>query len=110
MELQSVDFMTILKWLKRKNKRVKVQTLGGQSYIFCEYVNDTRILIIGSNGSYKMIGVRFWNAVCRRIDSLSEEERQMAARYSDIEGWKNPDYRFAPSVPAICKSYLLETK
>jgi len=42
------------------------------------------------------------------MDSLSAENRQKAAKYSDTEGWNNPDYRFAPSVPAICKVYLSE--
>lgn len=108
MELHSVDFRTIIEWLRNKGVRIRVETLGGQSFISCEHVNDRTILIIGSNGAYKTIGVRFWNAVCRRMDSLSAENRQKAAKYSDTEGWNNPDYRFAPSVPAICKVYLSE--
>ena len=110
MELHSVDFKTILAWLKDKNRRIKVETLGGNSHLYCEHVNDGKMLIIGSTGQYKIIGVRFWKSVCRRMDSLSAEERQMAGKYADTTEWNNPDYRFAPSVPAICKAYLLDTK
>ena len=108
MELHSVDFKTILTWMKGKNRRIKIATLGGNSHLFCEHVNDSRMLIIGSTGQYKIIGVRFWNSVCRRMDSLNEEERLMAGKYADTIEWNNPDYRFAPSVPAICEAYLSE--
>ena len=111
MELQSVDFKTILEWLKtQKTIRLKVSTLGGNSYLFCERINDTRMLIIGSTGQYKIIGVRFWNKVCHRMDSLNKEDRELANKYANITEWDNPDHFFAPSVPAICKAYLETTK
>ncbi len=110
MELYSVDFKTILAWLKGKNKRIKIATLGGSSHLFCEHVNDCRMLIIGSTGRYKIIGVRSWNAVCCRMDSLNAEDRQMSVKYTDTIEWKNPDHFFAPSVPTICKAYIKETQ
>ena len=110
MELHSVDVKTILAWLKAKGKRIKVSTLAGNSHLFCEHVNDSRMLIIGSTGQYKIIGVRFWNSVCRRMDSLNAEDRQMAGKYADTIEWNNPDHFFAPSVPAICKAYLSDNK
>ncbi len=108
MKLHSVGFRAIIEWLRDKGSRISVETLGGRSSIFCEYVNDHRILIIGSNGSYKIAGVRFWNAVCRRMNELNDDERQEAGNYSDTIGWSNPDHYFAPSIPAICKAYLKE--
>lgn len=108
MELHSVDFKTVLAWLKGKNRRIKVETLGGNSHLYCEHVNDDKMLIIGSTGQYRIIGTRFWNSVCRRMDSLNAEDRHMASKYTDTIEWKNPDHFFAPSIPAICKAYLSE--
>lgn len=109
-ELESIPFATIVSWLIAKKKRLRIPTLGGNSYLFCEAINDKRILLIGSNGAYKVIGVRFWNKVCRRMDTLSPEERVQAGKYADTTEWDNPDHFFAPSVPAICKSYIRENR
>ena len=106
MELHSIDFRSINSWLKSRKKRIRIATLGDNSYLYCEYVNDNKILIIGSAGAYKIIGVRFWNRVCRRMDSLNEMDRIAAGKYADTIEWNNPDYFFAPSVPAICKAYF----
>ena len=100
MELHSVDFKTILAWLKGKNGRMKVSTLGGNSHLFCEHVNDSKMLIIGSTGQYKIIGVRFWNSVCRRMDSLNAEDRQMSA----IQILQNGRIRIISLLPASPQS------
>lgn len=109
-ELTSISFDAIVAWLLAKNRRIQVPTLGGNSHLFCESINDKKILLIGSNGAYKVIGVRFWNKVCRRMDTLSPEERGQAGKFADITEWDNPDHFFAPSVPAICKCYILENR
>lgn len=109
-ELTSIPFDVIIAWLLAKTQRIQVPTLGGNSHLFCESINDKKILLIGSNGAYKVIGVRFWNKVCRRMDTLSPEERGQAGKYADTIEWDNPDHFFAPSVPAICKSYIREDR
>jgi len=100
-EIDSIDFTTIIEWLRKKERPIRIENLGGRSSHFYSVENNT---ILVDNGKGK-IKVDLWNRVTERIDALDREERSKASKYNDIR-----PYVQAPSVPALCWAYCEEKK
>lgn len=103
LNMDPVDYQIIVGWIRASGLK-RMPTLGRRSYIDVSYEPGGHLLVTGRNGARKSITVDFWNAVCARIEALPEDEKERAGRYADRD-WNNPNYFFAPSVPAICRYY-----
>lgn len=101
--MEPVDYLVIVDWIRVSGPK-RMPTLGRRSYVDVSYEPGGRLLVTGRNGARRVFSDIFWETVCARIAELPMEERERAGRYS-IRDWNNPDYFFAPSVPAICRYY-----
>lgn len=107
-DFKSVSFGRITRWL-RSSVVKKIDMLGGTSYFYIKYENDASFLIIGKDAQHFYFDKTLWNQVCKRIDSLSVEERCNANKYANSsDDWKCPNRVYSPNVPAICKQYYKE--
>lgn len=97
----SVEFSVMVNWIGVNTTSVTVPTLGGRSFITANCPNAKTIHITGRTGRTRNFNEKYWNEICHIIDTA--ERPWMASTYANTSV---PDYRFAPSVPALCKAYF----
>jgi hypothetical protein len=99
----SVPFNEIVKWLGIGQPAKRVPTLGRRSYIDASAPNSKTIHIVGKNGGQADLDRAYWDYVCEVIDRTAPDRRHITTNYSQLQ-----NYRFSPSVPALCRAYCEE--
>lgn len=100
MPFRSVAFGEMVKWLKEPRR---VPTLGRRSYIDATAPKSNTIHIVGKNGGQANLDRAYWDYVCEVIDRTAPDRRHSTINYSQLR-----NYRFSPSVPALCRAYYEE--
>lgn len=99
----SVPFYDIVNWLGVGQPSKRVFTLGRRSYIDASSPNSCTIHIVGRNGGQADIDQTYWDYVCDVINQTEPSRRHITTNYNQLRG-----FRFAPSVPALCRAYCEE--
>lgn len=100
--MNSIDYDSVLNWLSAKQLPYQIPTLGRRSFILVS-INNGQIHIQGRLGAEIDFSQDYWDRICRIIDSIEPARREVTTEYIHA-----PNYRFAPSVPTICRQYCLE--
>ena len=100
--MHSVDYESVLNWLDEKQLPYQIPTLGRRSLILVS-INNGQIQVQGSQGAVMVFTRDYWDRICRIIDNIEPARREVTTEYVHA-----PVYRFAPSVPTICRQYCLE--
>ena len=99
----SVSFSEMQRWLGIGNAARKVDTLGRRSFILAGCPDAHTIRIEGSHGAVMNMDKDYWNYVCKVIHNTAIDRREKTTTYSQLR-----NYRFSPSVPALCRAYYEE--
>lgn len=102
--MHSVDYDQILLWLQTKELPYIIPTLGRRSYILVSII-EGQLHIQGRQGAETIFTRAYWEEICQIIDRVEPARREITTEYQNA-----PVYRFAPSVPTICRQYCLENE
>lgn len=102
--MHSVDYDQILQWLQTKELPYRIPTLGRRSYILVSII-DGQLNIHGRGGAEMNFTRAYWEEINQIIDRIEPARREITTEYQHA-----PVFRFAPSVPTICRQYCFENE
>lgn len=105
--LKTITFGQLIDWLKKKQNKIDVPTMGKQSHIIVYLQNNKTIRIEGSTQTSITVNKDDWEKAMDYIRSIRNPADTMKSKYYARPNIVVPgiNSNFGPSFPAICKEY-----